>query len=299
MRISTFKYFIVDALKSLRRNTTFSIASVLTVAASLFLMGIFLLAILNVGQGVKSVESKVEIQVVLKDNISKSDKNKLEETIRGLSGVKELTYETKEQALNKWKKQLGEENAGLAQGLDKQNPMPNCYIIKMEEPEMVSGVVSKIKGMQGIDQIKDARKIVDNIITITNALKWIGIVLFLICLVVSLFLIGNTIKLTVYSRRREIGIMKFVGATDWFIRWPFIIEGIMIGILGAVFATVVLFYLYRFVYLKVNEGGVMAMLMQLISPRYVFDVLAWKFILSGVVIGSLGSIASIRKFLKV
>lgn len=299
MRISAFKYFIVDALKSLRRNKTVSLASMLTVAASLFLMGIFLIAILNVGQGVESVEDQVQIKVILKDSIKADEKSKVENTLKDTPGVKEIEFETKEKALEKWKKQLGEENASLAQGLEKQNPMPNSYIVKLKSPEDAASVASKIKGMPGIEQIKDGRKIVNQIIKITKALKWIGIVLFIICLIVSLFLIGNTIKLTVYSRRREINIMKYVGATDWFIRWPFIIEGVIIGILGALIAIIVLYYSYKFMYIRINAGGVMAMLMHLISPAYVFNVMAWKFILAGILIGSMGSILSIRKFLQV
>ncbi len=299
MRINAFKYFIVDALKSLRRNKTVSLASMLTVAASLFLMGIFLIAILNVGQGVENVESQVQIKVILKDKIKVDEKNNIENTLKSTKGVKEIEFESKDKALEKWKKQLGEENTGLADGLEKQNPMPNSYIIKLESPENAETVVSKIKNMSGIEKIKDGRKVVNQIIKITKALKWIGIVLFIICLTVSLFLIGNTIKLTVYSRRREINIMKYVGATDWFIRWPFIIEGVIIGILGALIATIVLYYAYKVIYVKITAGGVMLMLMHLIAPAYVFNVLAWKFILGGILIGSMGSILSIRKFLQV
>ncbi|MFD3155728.1 permease-like cell division protein FtsX [Haloimpatiens sp. FM7330] len=298
MKISSLKYFIVDALKSIKRNRTVSIASMITVAAALFLMGVFLLAILNVGQGVKSVESKVEVQVFVKDNIKIDEKKDLEKTIKNIDGVKELVYRSKEDALKKWKEQLGEQNESLSQGLDKENPLPSSYIIKVEKPEIVSKIVSTIKDKPGIDQIKDGRKVVDKIITITNILKWIGIALFLICLVVSLFLIGNTIKLTVFSRRREITIMKYVGATDWFIRWPFIIEGMIIGILGGVFATIVLYYLYKLFYARIYTG-MMSMLMQVIPPQYIVNALGWKFILGGILIGSLGSVLSIRKFLKV
>ncbi|WP_102399077.1 permease-like cell division protein FtsX [Haloimpatiens massiliensis] len=299
MRINAFKYFIVDALKSLRRNKTVSLASMLTVAASLFLMGIFLIAILNVGQGVENVESQVQIKVILKDTIKADEKNNIENKLKSTKGVKEIEFESKAKALEKWKNQLGEENAGLAEGLEKQNPMPTSYIVKLESPENAETVVSKVKNMPGIEKIKDGRKIVNQIIKITKALKWIGIVLFIICLTVSLFLIGNTIKLTVYSRRREINIMKYVGATDWFIRWPFIIEGIIIGILGALLATIVLYYAYKFIYVKITAGGVALMLMNLITPAYVFTVMAWKFILGGILIGSMGSILSIRKFLQV
>lgn len=107
--------------------------------------------------------------------------------------------------------------------------------------------------MQGIEEIKDGRDIVNKIMTITKTIKWVGSVMFVILMGVSLFLIGNTIKLTVYSRR-EIGIMKYIGATSWFIRWPFIIEGIIIGVVGGIVADLVLYYVYRMAYTKVSSG---------------------------------------------
>jgi cell division transport system permease protein len=150
--------------------------------------------------------------------------------------------------------------------------------------------------MPGIETIKDAKEVVDKIIAITNAIRWVGIVIFAILIGVSLFLIGNTIKLTVYARRREIGIMKYIGATDWFIRWPFVLEGMFIGILGALFATLILYYGYRYIFVKMSSQIVM---MQLINPAYVYNVIFGEFILGGIFIGVLGSIMAIRKFLSV
>ncbi|WPC41663.1 permease-like cell division protein FtsX [Clostridium sp. JS66] len=296
MRISTIKFSIVDALKSLKRNKTISSAAAATVAATLFILGVFWLTIQNVNQGILEVESRVEVKVILKDNITMLQQRDIEKKIKDVDGVEDVSYETKAQAIEKFRKQLGEQNKGLLDGLDKDNPMPNSYIIKVQKPEVVSNVVSGIKGMPGIDEIKDGRDIVNKIITITKTIKWVGSVMFVILMGVSLFLIGNTIKLTVYSRRREIGIMKYIGATDWFIRWPFIIEGMMIGVVGGIVADIILYYAYRMAYAKVSSGLVM---IQLVEPQYVLINILGLFILVGMIIGAAGSISSIRKFLDV
>jgi cell division transport system permease protein len=296
MRISTIKFFIVDSLKSLRRNKTISSAAAATVAATLFILGVFWLTILNVNQGILEVESRVEVKVILKDDITVVQQRDLEKKIKDISGVEEVNYETKAQAIEKFKKQLGDQNKGLVDGLEKDNPMPNSYIIKVQKPEVVSNVVSAIKDMPGIDQIKDGREIVNKIMTITRTVKWVGSVIFVILMGVSLFLIGNTIKLTVYSRRREIGIMKYIGATDWFIRWPFIIEGMIIGVTGGILADIILYYVYRMAYLKVSAGLI---IIQMVQPQYVLCNILGLFILAGLIIGAVGSISSIRKFLAV
>ena len=215
MRISTIKFFISESLKSLNRNKTIRTASVATVAATLFILGVSILAMVNVNQGILQVQSKVEVDVYLKDNITSSQKKDLENKIKSNGNIQSLTYVTKSQAVDKFRNQLGEQNKSLVDGLEKDNPLPNSYIIKVTNPEYVSKLVSSIQDMPGIESIQDGKGIVDKIVKITRTVRWIGIVILVIMVGVSLFLIGNTIRLTVYSRRREIGIMKYIGATKF------------------------------------------------------------------------------------
>lgn len=297
MKISTIKYFITDSLRNLKRNSTVSIASMATVMATLIILGVFVLSALDVKQVIKDVESRVEIDVFLQNDITINQDKELKAKLNSLDEIQEVRYETKDEAMGKLRQQIGEENKSLVEGLEKNNnPLPNAYIVKVKNPEMVSSVVNEIKDMKGIYKIKEGKKVVDKIITITRAIKWIGMVLFLILIGVSLFLIGNTIKITVYSRRKEIGIMKYIGATDWFIRWPFIIEGIIIGLVGAIIGCVVLFYLYKVVYSRFLSSS---MLIQFVKPSYVLGTISWEFILGGIAIGAIGSIISMRKFLDV
>jgi len=296
MKISTLKYFLKDAMNSLKRNITVSTASIATVAATLFILGIFMLTILNVNQGIVNVESKVEVKIFLKDDITTAQKTELEKNVKAVAGVTSVTFESKEQALANFKDQLGNQNQSLVEGLEKNNPMPSSYIVKVNDPTTITSVVEAVKGKAYILSIKDGREIVDKIMSITNTIKWVGSAIFVILIGVSLFLIGNTIKIIVYSRRREIGIMKYIGATDWFIRWPFIIEGVVLGLIGALIADGILFYAYKVVFAKVTTGLLM---MQLVPVSYVYTYILGLFMLAGILIGAIGSSISIRKFLAV
>jgi len=296
MKINTIKHFIKDAANSLKRNKTLSISSATTVMATLFILGIFLLVMLNVRLGIIDVESRIEVKVFLKKNITEEQKSTLEEKIKEDKNVKSYSFETKEMALKKYQDQLGKDYKYLIEGYEKNNPLPESYIIKADKPESVSKIVSSISSLSGIEEIKDGKEIVDKIIAATNALKWVGIGLFILLIGVSLFLIGNTIKIAVFSRRREIGIMKFIGATDWFIRWPFIMEGAVIGIAGALGADILLYIGYKYLITKFQKTMIISTLLQ---PGYILSSLLPGFILLGLVIGCIGSIISIKKFLDV
>jgi cell division transport system permease protein len=297
MIINSLKYPVIDAIKSLKRNKTLSLASVITVTATLFIMGIFILFMQNMNIGMKNVESQIEIKVFFKNTITKVEQENIYNEIDKISGVKDIEYEDKSEALEKFNTQISENDSSLLNNYNSSNnPLPNSYIVKLELPEISKQVVSSIKDMPGIESIGNDQDFTNKIISISKNLKWLGIALFILLITTSIFLISNTIKLTIYSREREIGIMKFVGATDWFIRWPFIIEGAVIGLIGALSANFLLYYLYKIVFVKINENLI---LVNLLSPSYITQTLQWQFILVGVLIGGLGSLWSLFKFLKV
>ncbi|MVX63692.1 FtsX-like permease family protein [Clostridium chromiireducens] len=297
MIINTFKYYILDALKSLKRNITISLASAITVTITLFIMGIFLILMENVNLGMNNIQSQIEIKAFLKDEISSEEQENIGQELKVISGVKDIEFEDKAKALEKFSEQISEDNSSLLDNYSSSNnPLPNSYIVKLENPEISEQVISSIKNIDGIESVGTDKEFTDKIVSISKNIKWFGLSLFILLTAISVFLISNTIKLAIYSRRREIGIMKFVGATDWFIRWPFIIEGAVIGLVGAVSANVLVYSLYKIVFIKINES---LLLVNLISPSYVTQTLQWQFILAGVVIGGLGSSLSLFKFLKV
>ena len=153
-----------------------------------------------------------------------------------------------------------------------------------------------VKELEGVESVSDEQESIDTIQNIIRFTKIIGTVLFIILIGVSIFLIMNTTKLTVYVRRKEVGIMKFVGATDWFIRWPFIIEGILIGLIGTFLSVIVLYFLYKFV---ISFIAARVIILNLIPVSYVFTSLLWKFVLGGVLVGGFASYLALRKFLEV
>lgn len=297
MNINTFKYYIIDALKSLKRNRTIGLASVITVTTTLFIMGVFILLMQNVNVGMSNIESQVQIQIFLNDNITTKDQENIGQKLSNISGIKSIKLEDKSEALEKFNKQVSENNSSLLNNYDSSNnPLPNSYIIELENPEISQQVINSMENMPGIESIGNDQEFTNKIISISKNVKWIGIALFILMVSVSIFLISNTIKLTIYSRRREIRIMKFVGATDWFIRWPLIIEGAIIGLFGAVCSNILVYYLYKIVFIKINEN---LLLINLLSPSYIMQTLQWQFILVGVLIGGIGSSWSLIKFLKV
>jgi cell division transport system permease protein len=296
MKIKTYGYHIKQGFKSVAKNKMMSIASISTVVASLLILGIFLITMFNVDFLVKDVESGVEIKVYLKDDITNNQKAEIESQMKLTQGVTAVEYESKEEALEKFKAQLGD-NSELVAGINAEEVMPSSYIIKMEGPKFVQGTVEKLKTLSGIDEIKDGGQIVDKLMQITGFVKTLGISLLAILTIVSVFLISNTIKLTVLARRREIGIMKYIGATDWFIRWPFVIEGLFLGLIGAVISALIVGYGYVLASNAVARN--MMSLIRLVDPMDIVPYMSAAFAAMGLLIGSVGSIISMRKFLKV
>jgi cell division transport system permease protein len=295
MKIRTLRYYIVEGVKSVIRNRVMSFASVTTVAAALFILGVFMLLAVNVNNMVNTVQKKVEIKAFLNEDVTTLKQKKLEKQIEEIKGVTEVNFESKQEALENFKKQLGE-NEDLAKGLDMKNPLPASFIVKVDKPENVKAISAEISKLEGIDQVKDGKEIIDKIIKITNFVRAGSIGLMVILGTISIFLISNTIKLTVYARKREIGIMKYIGATDWFIRWPFIIEGVLLGIIGAGIAIGILGYGYSYAVKTVSSS---IMLFSLVPVNQVLWTMSWQFVLIGMLIGGIGSILSLRKFLVV
>lgn len=295
MKIKSVGYYMKQGFQSINRNKMMSIASISTVMASMLILGIFFIAMVNVNFLVKSVEEGVEIKVFLKDDITDDQKSSIESSMKNAQGVTDVVFESKQQALENFRKQLGE-NGSLVDGIDAEKVMPCSYIIKMEGPQYVDGVVQTLRSMEGIDKINDARPIMDKLMKITNFIKTLGLALMGILLVVSVFLISNTIKLTVIARKKEIGIMKYIGATDWFIRWPFIVEGVLLGVLGAIISGLILGYGY---FVSVDAMAKNMALVKLVEPWDIVPYMSALFLALGVLIGSIGSALSLRKFLRV
>lgn len=296
MKINTINYFISDAFKSLKRNKTISLASVITVLITFSVLGVFTLVAKNANLAIGGVESKIELKVYLIDDVKLIDQREIEVKLREQEGVKEIEYESKEQAFNNFEEMM-KDTPGLLEGYElNDNPLPASYIVRLTDPSYAESVSEAVKDLPGVESIGNQQDVINKIQSMVKMIRGVGVVLFIVLIGVSIFLIMNTTKLTVYSRRREVGIMKFVGATDWFIRWPFVIEGMVIGLLGAIFSVVLVYVMYNL------TAGVIAgnmLMVSLVKPTYVLTTLSWQFALGGIAIGGFASYTALRKFLVV
>lgn len=296
MRVSSFKGFTIDAIKSLFRNKTISIASIVNIVVTLTIYGIFLILMNVIVNNVNDVESKLQLKVYLKDSITIEEQQIVKDAIDSVEGITEVYYESKTDALQKFREQL-KDYAWMTEGYDEtNNPLPSAYVVKINSPEISYKIEERLKGLKGIDDIGSDKVLVKEVSKISSFIKFAWILLSVILIIVSLFLIMNTIKLTIYSRRKEIYIMKFVGATDWFIRWPFVIEGVVIGIIGGILSIIIVYYAYNSIYNILIDKNLFS---YLVSPLIILNKLCLHFISIGVLVGIIGSTVSLRKFLKV
>ena len=296
MKINTINYFIVDALKSIKRNITVSFAAMLTVLVTFFVLGTFTLVGLNFNKTIEDVADKIEIKVYLQDDIKLVNQREVEIKLSEQDGVKAVTYESKDEAFTKLKKDL-EGNSGMLEGYSlENNPLASSYIVTLEDASYASNVTKAVEDMTGVESVTNQQELIEKISRVVDFVQILGVILFFVFIGVSIFLIMNTIKLAVYSRRREVGIMKFVGATDWFIRWPFVIEGIIIGAIGSLLATAVLYFIYRGVFGFIASNLLIA---NLVPVSFVLTTLLGGSLVVGIVFGAIGSIAALRKFLVV
>lgn len=295
MKISTMEYFVTESLHSIRRNGLMSVASLMTVSLSLLILGIFTIAVMNLNNMASVLESQVQVTVYLQESLKEAEINEVGTRITKLPGVTRVTFVGKEEAMNRFKQRLGTQQALLAE-LGDANPLPNSFEVKVDRPERVKPVALAVAQLKGIEAARYGQEIVEQLFNLTRMVRIFGVVLIVFLGLAALFIIVNTIRLTVFARRKEIGIMKYVGATDWFIRWPFIIEGVLLGALGACLSAVLLTQFYSMVTGQVHESLAFLPLL----PKYPFLGYVNLFLLcSGIGIGALGSMISVKKFLKV
>ena len=295
MKISTAEYFITESLNSIRRNGLMSLASLMTVALSLLILGVFIILVMNLNHMASVLESQVQVTVYLQDTLKEVEVREIGTRITKLPGVTRVNFIAKEEAMNRFKQRLGEQQGLLAE-LGEANPLPNSFEVKLDRPERVKPVALAIAQLKGVEAARYGQEVVEQLFNLTRMVRIFGVVLILFLGLAALFIIVNTIRLTVFARRREIGIMKYVGATDWFIRWPFIIEGVLLGFLGACIAVLPLTQFYSMLTGQVYESLAFLPLL----PKNPFMGYVNIFLLcAGIGIGALGSVISVKKFLKV
>jgi len=298
MKIRTLGYMVKEGLKNLWRNRMMSLASIGSVTATLIILGMIFILIFNINSMAEGAKDQFDsIQVYLEEGISQERIDAIGNAIKEIDSIKNIEYESSSDALEKMKGRWGEYGY-LLEDLES-NPLPNSYIIYLTNIETSEAVVEKIKPIENIDEVKFHKDIIDKLIDMTNFIRIVGLVVIVVLISISVFIIGNTIKLTVAARKREINIMKYVGATNWFIRWPFFVEGTMLGLFGSACALLLIFFTYRYLYEIATVNLYVMMTAYLIPVKKILDNLLLIFIVLGSGIGALGSITSMKKYLKV
>ncbi len=295
MSFSTKEYFIRETYKSVRRNGFMSFASISTVAVSLLVLGIFLLISMNINNLAQYLESQVQVSVYMMDDADEEDLKKAQKELQEFPGVEKVTAISKEQALKRFKERLGNQ-AKLLDALGTENPFPNSFDVRVDSPETIKKIEDKINSIEKVEAARFGQEVVEHLVQLTKMLRIGGVFLVIFLSMSTLFIIANTIRLTVFARRKEVIIMKYVGATDWFIRWPFLLEGMSLGFLGAVIAVILLNSTYSALLSRIY--ATLAFL-PLLPAQPLMAYITLFLLVAGTGIGALGSYISLRKFLRV
>lgn len=295
MKLRTGEYFIAEVFRSLRRNNWMTFASIGTVTVSLFVLGVFLILALNMNRLAGMLESQVQISVYLEDHLTDREKRQIEYDITSLQGIDTVKYVDRDEAKTRLQERLGDQKY-LLDALSDDNPLPDAFEVTVTTPAVVESAASAISAMSGVEEAKYGQDVIEHLFDITRLMRIFGLVLMLLLGAATLFIIANTIRLTVFARRKEIAIMKYVGATDWFIRWPFLLEGIVLGCFGGIIAAVALRSFYAAMAAQIYSTLAFFPLM----PQYPFmNYVTLAILGSGIVIGAIGSLISLKRFLKV
>lgn len=302
MRISTFFYTIKQGLVNIWKNKMFSLASIATMTACIFLFGLFYTIVTNFQSMVKDAESGVAVTVLFEQGISEQRIEEIGEMIDARAEVSNYDYTTAEEAWESFKDVYFNGNEEVAASFAGDNPLANSasYSIYMNDISMQSTLVTFLESIDGVREVKQSETVANTLTDFNSLIGYIsaGIILILLC--VAVFLISNTITVGISVRREEIGIMKLIGATDYFVCAPFVVEGIVIGLVGAVIPLGILYVLYgRIIGYIGDKFSFISSMMRFLSVDEVFRTLVPVALVLGVGIGFIGSRITIRKHLKV
>ncbi len=301
--MSSFVYFLKQSLQGFARNLSTTLGSIITIFLSLLIIGVFIVGAAVIENVVQSVENEVSITAYVSDDAKDSDIKRAQEYIQGLDGVASISYTTKDEALESFRNMSS--NADIVDELGG-NPLPASINIELSDPQMVQQVAGQIESSSQFaavadednpaDSLKYGQRTVERLFSVTNYVRYIGIALIVLLVFIALVFINNTIRLAIMARRKEIAIMRLVGASNGFIRGPFLMEGALHAVIGAVLAIISLELLHRFALPQLQ--GSLAFLPIEVSDT-TFFVIYGILLLAGLIIGLTGSAFAMRRYLKV
>ena len=275
-------------------------ASLMIMCATMIIFGVFLILGENINHFVQEVEDAQGIQVFATREATPEQVQKLGEEINKINGVNTTTYVSKETALNQMKEKFSEHEEFLEGYEGENNIFSDSYIVTLTDLNLLDQVEKEIRNLENVKEITSSNETVTTLIDLANGIKIVTGVILILLIIISIFIIANTIKLTVHARRKEISIMKYVGATNGFIRWPFIVEGMIIGIIASAISIVLVAVAYNFIAEQMVNSQFMKMVgVSLVGFSDMFSSIIFTYMLLGIGIGAIGSIISMRKYLKV
>lgn len=291
-----------QGVKNIGRNKMFSIASIATMAACIFLFGLFYSIVINFNYIVEKAEEGVAITVFFEEDATKSQKDKIGDELKTADGVLEVNYISADEAWDKFKGDYFGESGDLAEGFKSDNPLANSdnYEVYMEDVSKQKDVVAFAEGLEGVRKVNKSDVVAKTLTSVNKLVGYVSVAIIAILLAVSIFLISNTVTMGITVRREEIAIMKYIGAKDGFVRAPFVIEGLIIGAVGAVIPLVMLYFMYdKAISYIMTRFSLLKNIVDFLPVATVYKTLLPVGIILGVGIGFLGSFFTIRKHLKV
>lgn len=287
-----------DSIKSVFRNFSLSVASISCITITLILVAVAILLSENVNKFTDDIEKDVTIVVYIKKDATLEDREALDTKINLLSNIESVTFMSKEAI----RKDMSKDSEGLGTILseydENTNPLLDEYLVKVKDTEKIGTTAKQIKDLSGVSQVKYGEGMVEELVKIFDTVKKIMVVIVIGLIIVTAFLISNTIKITINNRKRQIEIMRLVGASNSYIKMPFFFEGIILGFIGSIIP--VLFSLYGYVYLYDKMNGILfTEVISLINPNQVMTHLIITLILIGVIVGAIGSSRAVRRYLKI
>lgn len=294
--VNRIRYNIKQALTHLNRSRGMTLASVFAITAMMLILGLFFVLSVNLNLFTEMIKSDYdEVELFLRDDVTTEQAQTVMDEVDELDGVEETLYRTKDDAMDIMKKRWGE-NGYLLDSLG-ENPLPNSVLVKVEDIDAANTVIDKSAKLDGVEDVRYYKETVEKLTKVTNSIQVGALILMAFLIVVSVVVVANTIKLTVFARAKEIEIMKYVGATNWFIRGPFLVEGIIIGVISSLISAGITFGIYSRVVAAVGLRVMTMFSSPLVPAGYLSLNLIVIFLAMGVSVGACGSIISMRRFL--
>lgn len=302
MRISTLGYSMKQGVKNIGRNKMFSLASVATMAACIFVFGLFFSIVMNFQYIVHKAEEGVAITVFFDEEATEEEIEDIGDKLREQDGVKEVNYISADDAWEKFKDDYFGESSDLAEGFKNDNPLAGSdnYEVYMTDVASQKDLVKFAEGLEGVRKVNKSDVVANTLNSVNRLVMYVSMAIIAILLAVSIFLISNTVTMGITVRREEIAIMKYIGAKDSFVRAPFIIEGILIGLVGAAIPLVALYFMYnKAIEYILSKFALLNNILNFLPVREVYQTLLPVGLLLGIGIGFVGSFFTIRKHLRV